>query len=281
MKNTSKLLVFVIIFAVLNACKSDFEKIRTSSDPVVLLENADKYFEEEDYQKAQSLYELVMPSYRGKKELEDIYYKYAYTYYYLRSFILAAYYFENFSSTFPTSPLREEIDFMGAYSNYQLSPSFRLDQQYTIKAINDLQLFVNTYPTSERVGQANTLIDELRKKLEEKAYDAGRLYADMEQYQSAMQSFENLLKDFPETQRAEQIRYEIIISSFKLAQNSIVQKQIERYEEAYELSEVFLRKYESSKSAYWNEIKTINKRIEQTLNKIRKDDRYKIQSTIN
>lgn len=281
MKNTLKLLSIILLIIGLSSCKSEFERVRTSGDPVLLLESANAYFEKEDYQKAQSLYELVMPSYRGKKELEDVYYKYAYTYYYLRSFILAAYYFENFSSTFPTSPYREEIDFMSAYSNYQLSPSFRLDQKYTFEAINELQLFVNTYPQSDRVAQANELMDELRLKLEEKAYDSGRLYSDMKQYQAAIQSFENLLKDFPETQKSEQVRYEIINAAFQLAENSIVQKQLERFEEAYERSEVFLKKYDDSRSGYWNEVKTINKKIEQTLSKIREDDRYKVKSTIN
>ena len=65
--------------------------------------------------------------------------------------------FKNFSNTFPNSEYREESDFMTAYSNYQLSPTFRLDQTYTIKAIEGFQLFANTYPDSKRVEECNRL----------------------------------------------------------------------------------------------------------------------------
>ena len=104
---------------------------------------------------------------------------------------------------------------MAAYSNYQLSPSFRLDQQYTNQAINQLQNFINTYPNSERLSDANALIDELRKKLEQKAFDSGILYYDIRQYASAIQALENLLKDFPETSRAAEVRYYIVKTEFE------------------------------------------------------------------
>jgi outer membrane protein assembly factor BamD len=263
---------------VLGACKTEFEKVRTSGDPVLLLEKANEYFENGDFQKAQSLYELILPVYRGKRELEDIYYNYAYTYYNLGSYILASYYFDNFSQTFGNSPRREEIDFMAAYSNYQLSPSFRLDQQYTLEAINQLQNFINTYPTSERLGDANALIDELRKKLEVKAFDSGILYYDIRQYASAIQALENLLKDFPETSRAAEVRYYIVKSAFEYAENSIVERQIERYQKVVEEAKLFIRKY--SNSEYTNEVKTILKKAELKLKTIEKDDRYKIKSTV-
>ena len=97
-------LCLAIGLIVLSACKTEFEKIRTSGDPKLLLDKANEYFEVGDYQKAQTLYELILPVYRGKRELEDIYYIYAYTFYILGSYILESYYFDNFSSTFCNSP---------------------------------------------------------------------------------------------------------------------------------------------------------------------------------
>jgi outer membrane protein assembly factor BamD len=278
MKKWVKLsLISCLLFAAF-ACKSEFEKIRVSNDAALLLSKADEYYEKKEYQKAQTLYELVIPTFRGRKELEQIYYKYAYTYYYLNNYILAAYYFDNFTTTFPTSTLREEVDFMAAYSNYKLSPSYRLDQKYTLTAIEELQTFINTYSYSSRIEEANSLMNELRKKLELKAFEGARLYADMKQYQSAIQSFENVLKDFPETDRAEQIRFEIINAAFLLAENSIIEKQIERYEEALKRTSVFLKRF--PKSIHWNEVNVIDKKITQTLSKIKEDDRYKIKSAV-
>ncbi len=238
---------FILLLA--SGCKSEFEKVRISGDPKLMYEKANQYYEAEEFDKAQSLYELVISSYRGQKEAEEIYYRYAYTYYYTNQYILAAYYFNNFSSTYSSSQYREETDFMAAYSNYKMSPTFRLDQTYTAKAIEDLQLFINTYPQSERVTEANQLIDEMRAKLERKALEQGILYFDLRQYQAAIQSFENLLKDFPETTRAEEVRYRIIRAAYLLADNSFVEKQEPRYRDAVERATEFLARYPESSDA--------------------------------
>ena len=158
-------ILFAIVLVVLPSCKNEFEKIRASGDQEAIYEKAFEYYEKEDWVKAQSLFELIISTLRGKTQAEKVYFHYAYTHFHLRKYILAAYYFDNFSNTFTTSDLREEADFMSAYSNYQLSPSFRLDQTYTEQSIEGLQLFTNTYPNSERVAEANQLIDEMRKKI--------------------------------------------------------------------------------------------------------------------
>lgn len=256
-------LLAILVFA---GCKSEFEKIRTSGDPALVLQKANTYYEEEEYQKAQTLYELVMASYRGKAEAEDIYFNYAYTYYYLRQYLLAAYYFKNFATTYGGSSKRQDAEFMAAYSNYQMSPTFRLDQTYTLKAIEEFQAFINAYPNNPRVEECNNLIDEMRAKLERKAYEEGVLYFDIRQYQSAVQSFENLLKDFPETDRADQVRYMIIKSSYLMAENSFVDRQKERYQETATLAEEFLGRYEESE--HHKEVSSILKNSQRKLNQL-------------
>lgn len=254
-----------LVGIVFSSCRSEFERIRTSGDVNLLYAKALEYYQEEEYEKAQTLFELVIGSFRGKKEAEEIYFKYAYTYYYTNRYILAAYYFKNFSNTYSTSDFREETDFMHAYCYYQLSPSFRLDQSSSEKAIEAFQLFVNTYPQSDRVAECNKLIDELRAKLEKKAYSVAQLYFDLRQYQSAVQEFENVLKDFPETQDTERVRYMIIRSTYELAKNSVIDKQLLRFEDVTELTSEFLERYPNSE--YVKEVRNYfdqsNKQINQ------------------
>lgn len=247
MKKTVTYLLLSASLIGLGACRGDFEKIRSSGDWMTQYQEALKYYAKKDYLKASTLLELVIPQLRGKKEAEDVYYKYAYCHFYLGKYILASHYFKNFAATFPNSTLREEVDYMSAYAQYMLSPSFRLDQKYTNDAIEGLQIFVNTYPTSERVKECNQLIDELRSKLETKAFAEGQLYFDLRQYQSAMQSFENLLKDFPETSNAEQVRYMIVKSSYMLAENSIYEKRADRLKNVVTRYNEFIVKYPKSK----------------------------------
>ena len=268
MKRMSKLIFLLAGFVLIttSACKSEFERIRTSGDPELLYKKAFAYYDDEEWQKAQTLLELVISAYRGRQESEEIYYRYAYTYYHLEQYLLASYYFKNFSQTYSTSSYRQEADFMDAYSNYQLSPSFRLDQTYTEKAIDGFQLFVNTYPDSERVKECNRLIDELRSKLEHKAFEEGNLYFDLRRYQSAIHTFENLLKDFPETANAEEIRYMILRANYLLAENSVIDKQAERYRETLTLTREFLSRYTDSE--YQKEVENIKDNSEKKLNQI-------------
>ena len=144
---------------------------------------------------------------------------------------------------------------MIAYSSYQLSPSFRLDQTYSTKAIEEFENFVNSYPQSERVKECNRLIDELRLKLEHKTFTEGQLYYDVSQYQAAITVFENLLKDFPETSNAEQVRYFIAKSAYRMASNSVFTRQEERYRLAVGYAKDYLSKFSGSDNK--NEVQSI------------------------
>jgi outer membrane protein assembly factor BamD len=245
-KITVNILTLGLILVLSASCKNEFEKIRASGDADMIYTKGFELYEKGEYLKAQSLFEQILSAYRGKAKAEKLYFNYAYTHYHLRSFLSANYYFGNFSSTFANSALREEADFMAAYSNYKLSPGFKLDQTYTYKAIDDFQTFANLYPASKRAEDANKLIDELRSKLEQKAVAEGQLYFDLKQYQSAIQSFENMLKDFPESPNSEKVRFLILKSSFMLAENSIFERQEERFNTVIEKYQVFKNKYPRS-----------------------------------
>ncbi len=262
--------VFIAILGMLfcfTSCKTEFEKIRSSNEPQKILKAADRYYEKEEYVRAQTLYELVIPFYRGKEEAEDIFYNYSYSHYNMGQFILASHYFKNFSNTFYNSDRKEEAAFMSAYSQYRLSPSYRLDQSYSTKAIEAFQTFINTYPSSNRVQECNDLIDEMRKKLEQKAFYSSHLYYDMKEYISAVTSFENMLAEFPETKRYEEILYLITKSSFQLAEKSVYDKQEKRYNEAIKNQEKFKKKFPKSK--YNKELLDITKACKEALKKFK------------
>lgn len=254
----NNLLLFIGVFAILaTSCRTNYEQIRTSNDPELILKTANEYYDNEDYFKAQGLYDIVIPFYRGKSEAQELFYRYAYTYFNTDEYILASHYFGSFAKTFYDSPKKEESEFMEAYSQYKLSPNHRLDQSYSQKAIEAFQQFANAHPLSPRVEQCNMLIDEMREKMEIKALDQGKLYIKLHQYQAATKSLENMLKDFPETSRGAEIRYLIIKSNFNLATKSIFTKQQERFEETIRKINQFKKKYSSSN--YLAEIERIEK----------------------
>jgi len=244
----TKLLSILILFVLTSfiACKSSYERVRTSNDPARMLKEANAYFEKEDYIKAQGLYDQIIPFYRGKKEAADLFYNYTYTYYHLGQYVLSAHYFNSYTKTFYNSPHKEEMAFMSAFSNYKMSPNFKLDQTPSETAVDELQSYINSYPNSDRIEECNELIDELRAKMEKKSFEQGKLYFDLKNYQSAMTSFEDTLKDFPETKRAEEIKFFIVQSSEQLARNSIYEKKKGRLADTIEKCNSFKARYPDS-----------------------------------
>ncbi|WP_020568921.1 outer membrane protein assembly factor BamD [Neolewinella persica] len=273
MKFTSILsLLFVALITF--GCKSEFETVRTSGDAALWLQKANEYYDAEEYQRAQTLYELSIAPFRGKAEAEQIAYRYAYTYYYTRQFVLASYYFKNFATTYGGSNLREEADFMSAYSNYRLSPVYRLDQSYSVKAIDGFEEFANRYPNSERITEANRLIDEMRAKMELKDFESAKLYVDLRRFESAQQSFENVLKEYPETQRAEEIRFLMAKSQYQYADLSYVTRKGERFDKAEKLIDAFIERYPDSQ--YSEEIMDLSKKTTKQLKEL---ENVRYQST--
>lgn len=267
--------IFYLLLVVVSfGCKSEFETIRTSGNPETILKKANAYYDAEEYQRAQTLFELSIAPFRGTAEAEQIAYRYAYTYYYTEQYVLASYYFKNFATTYGGSPLKEEADFMQAYANYQLSPVYRLDQSYSVKAIEGFEEFANRYPESERVQESNRLIDEMRAKMELKDFESAKLYRDIGRYEAAQQSFENVLKDYPETGRGEEIRYLMALSQYEYATRSFVARQQERFAKDLELIENFLARYPNS--GYAPEMRSLLDKVKERLKEL---DNVRYQST--
>src|ERR1700744_3524516 len=164
-------LFLLICIALFGSC-GHFEKIRKSSDVNYKLTKANEYFDKKDYQHANELYKELMPIMKSTRNYEALFYKYAYTFYYMKDYIEASYYFKNFTEYFPTSKDAEECEFMSAVCLYKYAPKYSLDQTNTVKSLEALQSYVNRYPTSKQTPEANKYIDESHKKLELKQSDA-------------------------------------------------------------------------------------------------------------
>jgi len=230
----------------LNACNS-YNKVLKSTDYEFKLEKAKEYYNNNQYSKAAPLFEELIGVYKGTKSLEKIYYYYAYSLYAQRNYLLGEFYFKNFHEFYPKSIYAQDALYMVAYCNYELSPKDNLDQAYTNKAIELFQVFINTYPESEQVKEANAAIDELRNKMEKKAFGNATLYYNIEQYKAAALSFENLLKDFPDTKLRDQAMVYILKSKLQYAKNSIETKKVERFENTIEVYNNYINKIKDIK----------------------------------
>lgn len=238
---------FLFVIMSITSCTSKFEKLRVSNDITKKYQEAVRLYEKKDYNRALLLFDDLVQRYRGRAEAENIYYYFAYTNYKLKDYISARYHFKIFAETYPKSAKAEECRFMAATCYYLESPIYSLDQQNTIKAIDALQLFINLYPKSERVAEASKLINDLRDKLETKSYANAKLFLDIGDYKSAVISFRNSMRDYPDTKYAEEIEFLTIKAQYLFAKNSFESKQEARFDEAIQLCAEFVSKYPSSK----------------------------------
>jgi outer membrane protein assembly factor BamD len=241
-----RLVLTLFIAALFFSCNT-YNKLLKSDNPEEKLKAAIEYYESGSYFRALQLLESVLPSYRGTVEAEKIYYYYAYSHYHQGDYLVAAFHFMTLAKTLPNSQYAEESLFMSAYCKYLYSPDFNLDQTSTKEAIQEMQLFINKFPKSAKVAEANKLIDEMRAKMERKAFENARLYFILQEYQAAVVSLQNVIRDFPGTTYTEEAMFLIVKSWYMYASGSIATKQRERYEKAKESYQMFINDFPTSK----------------------------------
>lgn len=235
----------VLILAVLTSCQH--QKLLKSNDVDLKYEAAEAYYQEGKHTKAIEIYDQIIGRLKGDPRGEIAYYHYAYCYYNMKNYETAGFYFRSFVSIFPNSDYAEDALFTSAYCYYKTSPPPFLDQSDTRKAIDEMQIFIAQYPNSQKIEQCNQLIDELRDKLAEKSYLNARMYYDMGYYKAALISLENSLKDYPNTIHREELKFLLLKANYLLAENSVSDKQNERYKNAIEAYYDFELEYPNSK----------------------------------
>jgi outer membrane protein assembly factor BamD len=178
------------------------------------------------------LFEQIAPSYKGKPQAEKLFYMYSQAYYKTKQYYLAGYQFESFASSYPKSEKQEEALFLGAQCYTKLSPVYSLDQTDTDKAVDKLQNFIDTYPNSTYLPEANALVKGLRYKIEKKAFENAKQYNTISDFKAAQIAFDNFISDFPGTPFKEEALYYKFDSAYKLAINSIPSKMEDRLRSA-------------------------------------------------
>ena len=242
MKNVLYLFVLVIL---ISSC-SDFQKALKSEDVSVKFIEATKMYEAKKYAKALRLFDQIAPAYKGKPQAERMFYMYAQSLYKTEQYYLAGYQFESFVSSYPKSEKVEESAFLGAKCFSELSPVYTLDQTDTYKAIDKLQNFIDIYPESTNVAEANLLVKALREKLELKAYENAKTYNNISDYKAAMVAFDNFIINFPGTPYKEKALFYKLDSAYNLAINSYQNKMEERLISAKAAYTGFVKYYNNS-----------------------------------
>lgn len=240
-----KILYILFATVVFSSC-SEYQKALKSEEIATKFKMGEELYNEGKYAKANRLFAQIVPNYRGKPQAEKLMYLYSNTFYKMRDYYLAGYQFERFASSYPKSEKVEEASFTSAKSYYMLSPNYTKDQKDTKEAIEKLQLFINLYPDSEYIAEANTLVKELDFKLEQKAYSIAKQYNHVEDFEASIKSFDNFIFDFPGSSLREDALFYRLDSAYRLAINSVEYKKQNRLATAKSYYTAFKTNYATS-----------------------------------
>ena len=222
---------------------SDYQKLLNSDDVPEKYKQAEVFYNNGEYRKANRLLEQILPTYRGKPQAQRVIFFFADSYFQTRSYNLAAYQYESFVKSYPKSERVQEATFKAAKSYYHQSPSYSLDQEDTYKAIEKLQIFINLYPNSQYNPEANQMISELQEKLEKKDFEIAKQYFTIRDYRASIKANDNFIANFPGTKFREEALYTKFLSLYEIAINSIFSKKEKRLKELQEQYNLILRYY--------------------------------------
>jgi outer membrane protein assembly factor BamD len=233
---------------------SKFRRIEKSDDWKIKYQAGINYYEKKDYYRTAILFEQILPIVRGLPEGEKVEFYLAYCQFYEKTYLLASNQFKTFFENYGRSQMAEEAYYMYAYSLFVASPADNLDQKSSIEAMGAMQTYVNQYPYGKFAEKANEVIAATQQKLEKKGFDNARQYLKLKYYQAAVIAFENFKKGFPDSKYLEEITYLKIVAQYKLAQQSILSKQRDRYASTIEFYKELVDNY--PKSNFIKEVET-------------------------
>jgi len=224
-----------------------FSHVLNSKDNEYRLKMAEQYYATGKYSYAQQLFESLFPYVKGTPRYEDVYYKFAYSYYNDKDYINAENIFKSFTETFPASPRAEECDYMRAYCYYKQSPKVELDQTNTNKAINLMQVFINSHPGSARNKEATDIIDKCRAKLEAKEAENAELYYNLGFFKAAAISYTSVSDNFPDSKHGDEYKLQAIRAYYRYAEMSYAFRQEERFGKVISECADFTERFPDSK----------------------------------
>ena len=154
------------------------------------------------------------------------------------------------------------------------TPEARLDQSSTYGAIQELQMFMEYFPASERKSEAQIMIFALQDKLVLKEYLSAKMYYDLgtytgnasmttdrkingNNYLACITTAQNILKDYPYTSMREDVSILLLRAKYSLGVESVQEKIEERMRET--IDEYYAFKNEFPDSKYMKEVEKIFK----------------------
>ena len=222
-------------------------------------EFAKECFARGKYSAAVPLLQDLVTIQKGTDNAQECLYMLAMAEYELRDYEAASEAFKKYYQTYPQGYYAEMASFYIGQSLYEGTPEARLDQTPTVAAIAAFQDYLDLYPNGKMKGTAQQRLFALQDKLIRKEYLNAKLYYNLgsyfgncgndggNNYEACIITAQNALNDYPYSALREDFATLIMKSKYELAQMSVEEKKLQRYQDAEDECYGFINEYPDSK----------------------------------
>jgi outer membrane protein assembly factor BamD len=204
-----------------------------------LMVRANESLGKKDWVKAREYYRQIVDNYPQSQYRPDAKLGVGDTYigeHTTESLLLAVNEFREFLTFYPTSPRADYAQYRLAFAQSEQMLAPERDQTNTREAIKELQVFVDRYPNSALLPQAQALLRTAKDRLSEASYRVGFFYFRSKWWPGAIDRFQQVLKEDPEFTQRDAVYYHLAESLLR----------IDRKAEALPYFERLLKEFEQS-----------------------------------
>jgi outer membrane protein assembly factor BamD len=247
MKHIFGYILTAVVAAMLCLSCSVVNTALKSGDPKFAYDQALSLYENEKWDQANTLFEACRHIYLGTPREDSLSFYSARCKFKSHDWHEAVTQLDEYRRKFSRSPFIEDAEGMYALCHYYMSPPPERDQTVTSQAIIAITEFLSRYPNSEDVPEFQDMLNELSERLMEKSYLNAYTYYKIGRYKSAIVAFKNAMKQHPNSPYTEKMMYYTTVSAYRLAENSVESKQLDRYLAMVDNYYSFLAEYPESK----------------------------------
>lgn len=197
-----------------------------------------KEFRDENYLDAIEEFKIVGLQYQGTRVADAAQFYMGECHFKREEYILAAYEYDLLIRTMPSSSYVSRARFQMATCYYNMSPKPNLDQDYSKKALDDYQAYIDYFPKDSLVQFAEARINELNSKAAQKEYENGMTYMHLEYYRAAAFYFDLVLEKYHDTPFAEPAQLKKAEAMMNRKKYPEAQKELDKFFTKYAHSEL-------------------------------------------
>ncbi len=250
MKNIRNYIILSLFTLIFCSC-GEYQRALKSSDYNYKFEFAKQAFEQKRWTQAATLFKECCTVFKGTDKAEESYYLLAMSHFENKDYISSGAYFKSYYTRYPKGKFVELARFYCGYGFYLDSPDPQLDQSTTIQGIEELQAFLDLFPRSDKVPQAQAAVFELQDKLTLKQLQNAQLYYNLgtymgNNYESCVIVARNAVRDYPYSKYKEDLELLILKARFKEAELSVDERKRDRFREVIDEYYSFINNYPDS-----------------------------------